>query len=655
MAERAKLTRDGAWARIVMAGRQEAPRGAGFDPALRADLQRAFTEALAGTSLRAIVLRAGEGGWPVAADPAQDYLAQADAPTLAGLAAMIARSPVPVIALMDGLVAGGALALAQAADLRIARPGTRFAAPEFGLGFVPGGGGMVRLARRIGVEPALEFVTSGQVLRTEAAHRLGLCDTVATGITADLPDDIAPRAAAIAEPQAYIDSLARLRSQPRQGPQAEVMARLLDVCEAAVLLPEEEAITFEGVACADLIAGEMSQALRHVLAARRRAVRLAGTGPGATAQITRLALWNPSERLTHALVERGVSVEIGASEPARLEQILQVVARAQHAAVAAGHLTEQQRAAAWDRLTPVAGIADFSPAQMVLAAPRPGEVAALRTHFAAGEGVLALEGVRQREAGELQFSRAAALAEVTGGPETDAALQALAGILRAERDLVIHAEGLSASFETTFWLAAERMVMAGATPAAVDAALTAWGFAEGPFARLDRRGLPAAFAQFNARDGRAGAYLNWLGLEGRTGRAAGKGVWLYGEAGARIWPEEEEELRALRREAGITPQALAPQEIVARILAELARAGADALQQGRAHRAGDVDLVAISVLGFPRHRGGPLFQADRAGLLAVRKRLRALADESAPAPDTLWDVLIRNGRRFAELDEPVAA
>ena len=36
--------------------------------------------------------------------------------------------------------------------------------------------------------------------------------------------------------------------------------------------------------------------------------------------------------------------------------------------------------------------------------------------------------------------------------------------------------------------------------------------------------------------------------------------------------------------------------------------------------------------------------------LALRKRLRALAEEGAPPPVALWDVLIRNGRSFAELD-----
>jgi hypothetical protein len=85
------------------------------------------------------------------------------------------------------------------------------------------------------------------------------------------------------------------------------------------------------------------------------------------------------------------------------------------------------------------------------------------------------------------------------------------------------------------------------------------------------------------------------------------------------------------------------------MMSELAAEGAALIQSEGAHRASDVDLAALIVLGLGRYRGGPLFWADEAGLLQVRKRLRALADEGAPPPVTLWDVLIRNGKHFADI------
>ena len=88
-------------------------------------------------------------------------------------------------------------------------------------------------------------------------------------------------------------------------------------------------------------------------------------------------------------------------------------------------------------------------------------------------------------------------------------------------------------------------------------------------------------------------------------------------------------------------------EIVARVLAEMAAAGAAALQGGQAHRASDIDLAAVLALGFPRSRGGPMFQADRSGLLALRKRLRGLVAEGAAPPPALLDALIRDGQTLA--------
>jgi 3-hydroxyacyl-CoA dehydrogenase len=54
---------------------------------------------------------------------------------------------------------------------------------------------------------------------------------------------------------------------------------------------------------------------------------------------------------------------------------------------------------------------------------------------------------------------------------------------------------------------------------------------------------------------------------------------------------------------------------------------------------------------FPRRRGGPMHQADRRGLMVLRRDLRAWGAEAAlwsPAP--LIDRLIRDGQSLAVLD-----
>jgi 3-hydroxyacyl-CoA dehydrogenase len=87
-------------------------------------------------------------------------------------------------------------------------------------------------------------------------------------------------------------------------------------------------------------------------------------------------------------------------------------------------------------------------------------------------------------------------------------------------------------------------------------------------------------------------------------------------------------------------------------LAAVANQGARLISEGIARRPLDVDAAAVLHGIFPRWQGGPLFQADKRGLLVLRADLRKRA-EAAPqiyAPDALFDRLIADGRDFAALN-----
>ena len=87
-------------------------------------------------------------------------------------------------------------------------------------------------------------------------------------------------------------------------------------------------------------------------------------------------------------------------------------------------------------------------------------------------------------------------------------------------------------------------------------------------------------------------------------------------------------------------------------LAALANQGARLVSDGLARRPSDVDAVAVLNGLFPRWQGGPMFQADKRGLLVLRADLKRRA-EVAPqiyAPDPLIDRLIADGSNFAALN-----
>ncbi|SOB92870.1 enoyl-CoA hydratase/isomerase family protein [Rhodobacter maris] len=645
--------------------REAAEPDRGFDAELRAALDAVLTQVFALSDLQAVVLRGGAGGWPSAADPAQDY-APADTnsgvPGLADLCARIAAAPVPVIAVLTGRISGGALALSQAAALRLALPTTQFTFPEPALGLIPAAGGTVRLARRAGGAAVLEALLAPHPLGGEAAMRLGLCDALASEGTieatalaealrcAEGAAPFLPQEAAFEAAGPALDALVAARARLAPGHPAAWLARLIEVIEAALLLPLAAALDVETVVYEDLRVGTASAALRHLARARRRAQGLAGPAATVTpvARVTRLALWNPSERQLLALLGRGLEVQFGASSAPRLEALLIAVAQAQEAAFAAGRIDAARREADWARLEPVAAPEDFLPADLLIAVPSDAaELAGLRA--ARDPAVpLVLSGALPGP-GEIGLDRAPGFAAIwPGGPAEIAELPRLAAVLRADGTQVIAATALALRLEVAWIAAAERAVLAGASPAEVDAALTRWGFAEGPFARLDALGLATVQARFVVAGRQGRALVAALAGTGRAGRAAGAGVYDYPDGKIpQPRPGEAGWLSALRLAEGITaPARLSAAEIVARVLAEIAGEGAAALQTGRAYRASDIDLAAVAALGIAPERGGPMFEADRIGVLALRKRLRALIAEGAPLPAPLLDRLIRDGRGF---------
>ncbi|MDB5229159.1 MAG: 3-hydroxyacyl-CoA dehydrogenase NAD-binding protein [Bacteroidota bacterium] len=87
----------------------------------------------------------------------------------------------PVVAALNGAALGGGLEIALACHYRIAlnNPKAQFGLPEVGLGLLPGGGGIVRLTRMIGLQPALPYLTEGKRLKAKEAVAAGIINELA--------------------------------------------------------------------------------------------------------------------------------------------------------------------------------------------------------------------------------------------------------------------------------------------------------------------------------------------------------------------------------------------------------------------------------------------------------------------------------------------
>jgi enoyl-CoA hydratase len=92
-----------------------------------------------------------------------------------GLHEFLARgSAKPLIAAVEGAALAGGFELALTCDLLVASTTARFGLPEARVGLFAGGGGLIRLVRRIPYGRAVEMALTGEPIDGDEAYRLGL-------------------------------------------------------------------------------------------------------------------------------------------------------------------------------------------------------------------------------------------------------------------------------------------------------------------------------------------------------------------------------------------------------------------------------------------------------------------------------------------------
>ena len=90
----------------------------------------------------------------------------------------IEKLEIPTIAAVNGFALGGGCELALACDIRLASTKAKFAAPETGLGIMPGFGGTQRFPRVVGLAKAKELIFTAEQINAAEAERIGLVSYV---------------------------------------------------------------------------------------------------------------------------------------------------------------------------------------------------------------------------------------------------------------------------------------------------------------------------------------------------------------------------------------------------------------------------------------------------------------------------------------------
>ena len=164
---------------------------------------------------------------------------------------------------------------------------------------------------------------------------------------------------------------------------------------------------------------------------------------------------------------------------------------------------------------------------------------------------------------------------------------------------------------------AQLLLLEGASPAQVDAAMENWGMAMGPLRVFDLAGLDVGYKARQALDddakGDPQTYRvpDLLVEAGRLGQKSGAGFYKYDEKRRAIPdPVVDEMIAAAAAEFAIERREISDEEIVDRLISALVDEGRKILDEGIAQRSSDIDVVYIYGYGFPAARGGPMFYAE---------------------------------------------
>ena len=193
---------------------------------------------------------------------------------------------------------------------------------------------------------------------------------------------------------------------------------------------------------------------------------------------------------------------------------------------------------------------------------------------------------------------------------------------------------------------ANKLVYQGVMPWDVDAALNAFGFRMGPFQMSDLAGLDIGWSKGATTENPIRDALCEMDRRGQKTKA---GFYDY-DAARTPMPSPVTE-KVIRDITGAEPVQMSQQQIIDTCIHPMINEAVKILEENKAQRPSDVDVVWLNGYGWPADKGGPMFYGDMVGAEAVldtMERLGAEDPEFAPA-DTLR-TLARSGGKFTDID-----
>jgi 3-hydroxyacyl-CoA dehydrogenase/enoyl-CoA hydratase/3-hydroxybutyryl-CoA epimerase len=196
------------------------------------------------------------------------------------------------------------------------------------------------------------------------------------------------------------------------------------------------------------------------------------------------------------------------------------------------------------------------------------------------------------------------------------------------------------------------LLLAGEPIEQLDKALVNYGFPVGPMQLLDEVGIdvgakigPILQADLGDRFAAPAAFDKLLS-DGRLGKKANKGFYLYGSQAKKGKKQVDESIYSL---IGIQPQSrLSAKEIAQRCVFMMLNEAVRCLDEGIIRNARDGDIGAIMGIGFPPFLGGPFRLIDKLGATELVNQLTQWEKEHGERyqPCEALKTMAENGNKF---------
>ena len=683
------LTREGDIAVLTL----DSPPVNALSADVRTGLRAGIGDAMADPAVKAIVLICAGRTFIAGADIAEFGKPPRGTP-LSESQAAIEGGNKPVIAAVHGTALGGGFEVALMCHYRVAVPSARFGLPEIKLGIIPGAGGTQRLPRLIGVENAAEAILSGTPFSGKRALEWGVIDA--------LVEEGKLREGALAFARKAIDSKAPLRKvrdlqdkveAARGHPEIfekirrdnarkfrgfEAWHGALRAIQAAVDLPFDEGMKREREEFQKLVTTDQSKAQRYVFFAERKVWKVADVPDDTpTLPIKKVGVIGAGTMgggISMNFLNAGIAVQIVETSQQALDRGLATIRRNYDNTAKKGRLTPADVETRMGLLSPGLNLDAVSDCDFVVEAvyenmdikkdifrkldkiAKKGAILASNTSYLNIDEIASVTSRPDHVLGTHFFSPANVmrLLEVVRGDKTAKPVIATTMQLARKIGKIAALVGVCHGFVGNRMLherqrEANKLILEGAMPWDVDRVIYDFGLPMGPFAMSDLAGLDIGWSKQTSKSSTIREILCELD---RRGQKTGAGFYDYDEArNAKPSPVVEKIILDFAAKKGVNRRAVSDEEILERCIYPMINEGAKILEEGKAQRASDIDIIWINGYGWPVYRGGPMFYADLVGpdkVLAKMKEFEAtMGEDFKPAP--LLERLVAEKKQFQNL------